>query len=73
VDDLYDVRLRLTGSGDFPRDDLLFGYGQVRSTNGDVCSIDMEGIDVEVTCEDQFSSDGGFTLSLDAFSGRLPD
>jgi hypothetical protein len=70
--DVYDVQVTLSASGDFP-DGFLFGHGEVRSTNGDVCGFDMSGAFVGATCEGMFSSDGIFTIFVDAFSGALPE
>jgi hypothetical protein len=70
--DLYDVQLTVSASGDYP-DGFLFGQAEIRSTNGDVCILEMfSGFDSK-TCEDMFSSDGTFTVFVDALSGFLPD
>lgn len=69
--DVYDVQLTLSASGDYP-DGFLFGQAEVRSTNGDVCNLELfSGFDGK-TCEGMFSSDGIFTVFVDALSGFLP-
>jgi hypothetical protein len=70
--DLYDVQLTLSASGDYP-EGFLFGRAEVRSTNGDVCEIEMDSGFEATTCENMFSSDSGFTMFLEAFSGASPD
>jgi hypothetical protein len=70
--DVCDVQLTLSASGDYP-DGFLFGQAEVRSTNGDVCNLDLfSGLDGK-TCDGMFSSDGGVTVFVDALSGFLPD
>ena len=71
-DDLYDVQLTLSASGDYP-DGFLFGRAEVRSTNGDVCQIEMDSGFEATTCESMFSSDSAFTVFVEAFSGASPD
>jgi hypothetical protein len=70
--DLYDVQLTLSASGDYP-EGFLFGRAEVRSTNGDVCEIEMDSGFEATTCENMFSSDSGFTIFVEAFSGTSPD
>jgi hypothetical protein len=71
-DDLYDVQLTLSASGDYP-DGFLFGRAEARSTNGDVCQIEMDSGFEATTCESMFSSDSAFTVFVEAFSGASPD
>jgi hypothetical protein len=70
--DLYDVQLTMSEFGNYP-DGFLFGHAEVRSTNGDVCELDMSTGFEASTCESMFSSDGAFTIVFEALSGASPD
>jgi hypothetical protein len=69
---LYDVQLSLSASGDYP-EGFLFGRAEVRSTNGDVCILDMSSGFEATTCESMFSVDGAFTVFAEALSGASPE
>jgi hypothetical protein len=71
-DNLYDVQLTVSASGDYP-EGFRFGQAEVRSTNGDVCQLEVSSGFGATTCEGMFSGDGGFTVFVEAFTGAVPD
>jgi hypothetical protein len=68
---LYDVQLNLRASGAFP-DGFVFGRGEIRSSNGDVCEVEIGSSSAQANCTDIFSFDSGFVMFVETFSGRLP-
>jgi hypothetical protein len=69
--DFYDVQVTISVSGGLP-EGLLYGHVEVRSTNGETCGFDVSNTFVGATCPGMFSTDGGFTIFVEAISGALP-
>jgi hypothetical protein len=70
--DTYDIQLNVSTFGPVP-EGVVLAHAEVRSTNGDSCELTVSDTFASTTCEAMFSSDGGFTLFLEAFSGASSD
>jgi hypothetical protein len=69
--DFYDVHVTISAPSGLP-DGLLYGHVEVRSTNGETCGFDVSNDFVGSTCQGMFSTDGAFTIFVEAISGALP-
>lgn len=70
VPDFYDLTISATRSGDFPRG-LLYGHAELRGSQ-ESCALDIFDSAMSNVCNGVFSSDGQFTLVVEAFNGALP-